>query len=867
MITIKPKSLAALLGLALATLYQPAATASDTSGTMRVGDMQYGNGLDPRGWTPLQMPDPDDGISWLHPGTLRTPSGALYPYPNRPLAQPTRANGDWTYWGLLQLGYIHINGDKNAEFFRQYTDWKNGAVLGLFALGFDNRKTGAYVEFRASRLSGDDQYYRLRAGKYGHYRVEAFYRDIPHTVSTTSYPLWNGVGSTNLTLPNTLTPGNSTVAAVEQASRDAARRRIGPTRTREGLSLEGQLYRNWIGYASVTNEKRDGTRLWGGPMFFNFAFPSTGSAYGGNGGVLETVRPIDFTTTDVNLGLRNVGKLWRFNAVYTGSFFRDHKDRLDYQSPFLITNVIGVPNAGLVSDGEFSLEPDNDYHNLRLELSRELKWRGQLSLAAAYGTMRQNDNLLPPVNCTGTLGFSAGPLQQLIPCADWNTPASLSQRSANARIDTHLLDAKLSFHPSRNFGWHTELRYYKEDNKTRYLAYNPLTGQYGYISENGSQGSVVPGEVGIFDGGYYRTSNVQIANVPFGYDDTLFELGGDWNAGLKNTFNLVYTFDHNQPKHRERRRLDEQRIKLSWISKSLGDATLRASFEYGDRTGGRYDYDPYAAFYSQSLPGYLPANGVAPTAFTVDAMRKYDMSDRKETKARVILIYPLGTSATLSGTFYGSRDQYGTQVGRQNTSTTGFTGSWDWQPSAATTASAYIGAESTRLKMGNVADNEAVIGTPDDVDPSFGGTLYPLENYWQDLDRERNYNAGLTFAHSFGKVRLDLGWNYSQSLSHLDYSYVSPAALTHPDAADLQGDNAFPNNHYRSSTFDASVSFPVARNVGLKLFGRYESGSFLDWHYLGFDDTLIYDHRIYTDEGPQTHYNVSVVGAMLSVQL
>ncbi|WP_243041187.1 MtrB/PioB family outer membrane beta-barrel protein [Dyella sedimenti] len=860
-----PISVAVLLGLCVG--WSVVAAASDTSGTMRVGDMQYGNGLDPRGWTPLVDPDAD-GMSWLHAGTLRTPSGALYPYPNAPLGdKPLAPGSDWTYWGLLQLGYIHLNGDRNAEFFRQYTDWKNGAALGLLAVGLNNTKTGSYVEFRGSRISSDDQYYRLRAGRYGSYRVEAFYRDIPHTVSTAAYPLWNGVGGTNLTLPAGLTPGDSTVAAVQQASRDAARREIKLTRTRTGLSVEGGLYRNWVGFASITNEERNGDRLWGGPMFFNFAFPSTGSPYGGNGGVLETVRPIDFTTTDVNLGLRNVGKLWHFNALYTGSFFRDHKDYLNYQNPFLVSPVVGVPAAGLVTNGQFSLEPDNDYHNLRLELSRELTWRGELSLAAAYGTMRQDDDLLPPVNCTGTLGFSAGPLQQLIPCADWNTSAALSKTSANARIDTHLLDAKVSFHPTNAFAWHADLRYYQEDNKTRYLSYNPITGQYGYISENGSQGTVVPGEVGIFDNGYYNTSNVQIASIPFGYQDTLFELGTDWNPSRSNTLGLTYTYDHDQPKHRERSRLDEQRIKLTWSNRAVGRATLRASFEYGDRDGGKYNYDPYLAYYSASLPGYVPADGIAPTAFTVDAMRKYDMSDRKEAKAKLIVLYPLGETSTLTSTFYGTRDHYDAPVGRQNTSTTGFTASWDWQPGPQTTGSAYIGVESTHLKLANVADNEALVDEPGGENADLGGPFYPLENYWHDLDNERDYNAGITFAHDFGRVRLDLGWNYTQSLSKMNYDYASPGALTHPEAATPDGVGAFPNNHYRSSTFNAGLTFPVVRNVSVRLFGSYQSGSFLDWHYLGFDDTLVYDHRIYTDEGPQLHYSVTTLGVMLNVKL
>jgi hypothetical protein len=44
---------------------------------MRVGDMQYGNGLDLRGWTPMLHPADPDGMSYLHPGMLRTPTGAL----------------------------------------------------------------------------------------------------------------------------------------------------------------------------------------------------------------------------------------------------------------------------------------------------------------------------------------------------------------------------------------------------------------------------------------------------------------------------------------------------------------------------------------------------------------------------------------------------------------------------------------------------------------------------------------------------------------------------------------------------------------------------------------------------------------------
>ncbi|WP_266171425.1 MtrB/PioB family outer membrane beta-barrel protein [Dyella subtropica] len=856
------------LGLLLALFGTREALAGDTSGTMRVGDMQFGNALDPRGWTPMLQPSDPDGMSYLHAGMLRTPTGALYPYP--PMVDPGKplGQGDWTYAGVLEFGYLHVGGDRNAEYFRQYADWRSGAVLGLLALDFENRKTGAYAEFRGDHLSGDDQFYRLRAGRYGSYRIEGFYRDMPHTVSTNAYPIWNGVGTTDLTLPARLVAGASTPAQVAAVSATVPRRTIGLNRTREGLSYEGVLYRDWIGSAAITNEKRTGTRLWGGSMFFNYPFPD-------NGGALETVRPVDFRTTDINLSVRNVGKIWHFLATYNGSFFRNHKDHLNFESPFALYNVAGTPQVADIKNGQSSLEPDNDYHNLRLDLSRELKWSGQLTLAGAWGTMRQNDALLPPTTCTGTGGvFIAPTADYTFPCANWNTTAALSQRSAHARIDTGLFDARVTFHPTPVFGWHAGLRWYREDNKTRYLSYNPLTGQYGFISENGSQGSIVPGETGIFDPNnpLYRSANIPVRNVPFSYTDSQLELGADWQLGRKTSLGVTYTYDQNQPKYRERKRVDDQRIKFDWVNRDVVGATVRLSWEYAKRDGGKYNYDPFVPFYSESLPGFVtPAIGLP--AYTVADMRKYDLSNRTESKARVIVTYPWGDSATLSTTFYGNRDHYDALIGRQSTSTTGATVQWDWQPTPATTMNAYLGVEGSHMGISNIndadnSDNGNAYGRIGQANPHLGGPLYPYANQWWEFDRESNRNAGLSVSHAIGRARVDLSYNYTGSFGHVGYNYATIGALAYRDAAGVAAaSSGFPDNKYRTNTLDLGLSFRVNSNVGVRLYGRYETGAFSDWHYAGLNNTLSYDHRLYTDKGGQLHYSVSVVGVMLSLKL
>jgi hypothetical protein len=833
------------------------AGAADPSDTARVGDFQFGNAVDLRGWgRSLKLPA-TEGMSLLHPGMFRTPSGALYPYP---LASPElkSADGDWLYAGSVDLGYVVSFGDDDALWFRQYSDWGDD-FIAQFSLDLERIETGDYVEVRGSRLNENNQYYRVRGGRAGKYRVEAYYKDVPHVISTTAYPVWEGVGSSSLTLPDGLTPGRSTVEEVAAASELASRRTLRVDRSRAGISIELGLSPRWTGYVSLANEEREGARPWGGPMFFAF-IPNAG-------GISETVRPIDFTTTDIALGGRFVGDRWHFNAAYAGSFFRNHKDRLDYESPWTIETVLGpeLPPAGVISQGQFSLEPDNDYHNLRAEASRTLGWNGKMSITASLGTMRQNDRLLAPVTCTGLGGIFIPPdVDYTFDCADWNTTAALSKQSADARIDTQMIDLRAVFRPTSAFGWRAGIKYYNEDNKTRYLAYNPITGQYGYISENGSQGSVVPGETGIFDPNnpLYASVVVPVRNVPFEYSKTTAELGGDWRLGDRS-LSAIYTFERTEPKHRERSRLDEHRLVLAWIYKMSSGASLRMSYEFADRSGDAYNFDPYDEFYSVSLPGFVePPGGV--TAHTVEAMRKYDLADRRQNKLRAIFIQPIGMAATLSMTLYGNYNDYEAVIGRRGAWVSGTSLQWDYQPDPKTTWSAYAGYDYSHYRIANVADDESNLTS----DPRLGGLTYPLANRWDQDDREDSYHAGIAFRQTFGRHTLDVAYNFVLTQGEVGYDYASLSAIA--GAQQLFPDDIgsrLPGNEYRLHALDAGIATAINDRCSARLFARYEIGRFADFHYAGFESELVYAKRVYTDAGPVRKYDAGVIGLMFNYKL
>jgi hypothetical protein len=853
---------------------------ADGSDSQRVGNLQFGNSLDPTGWSPFAIPDPQ-GMSWLHPDQLRTPGGVLYPYPYTVPGSDDAGTTDWSYFGLVQLGYLSTAGDAGNAFFRRYADWGNGPALALLAFSATNRKTGRYVELRGSRISQDDEYFRVRAGRYGSSRFEFFHRATTHVLGTTAYPLWDGVGSTQLTLPAGLSTG-SDPALVRAAMEGRQRQVLSTTRRSTGASWEGSTAPHWIGYAGVTRERREGTRAWGGPMYLSYFFSAPGpggvgapAVPGKFGGQYETVRPVDATTTDINIGLRNNGGVhgWLLDASLNGSLFRDRKDHLSFEAPFAV-----VPDkTSMINGGTWALEPDNDYYNLRLEGSHRLKtWNGNLSLSASWASMRQDDALqspLDPAFCPdgATIGSSG------VACADWNTTAALSRTSARARIDTMLLDARVDFRPAPGLSAYAHLRRYDEDNKTQYTMYNPLTGQYGYVAENGAIALIIPGPLfsGLFDPDdpVYRSVATQVANIPYSYDRLDFETGGSKDLGERGTLAARYRFERRTPRTRERSRVDDQRLELDWDGKVFDDATLRVSYESEWRSGDAYDPDPYLDAYSPSMPGYV-LRPVGNPAFTVAQMYKYDLGDLRSGRLKAILVMPLGAAATLSATLHGDRKDYRAVIGRRSFDIAGADVAWDWAPSPATTMDAYAGYESSRLAQGNVNDNEALtFSSPGQSDPRFGGPFYPFANAWTATDDERDISAGAHVRHAFSpRVRFDLGYDLSWSRGINRYDYATLAAISTVYAHILDevavGDR-FPANVYRVHDLVANLGFALSKDLELRLFCKYQRGRFFDWHLAGFDEPadLVVGNRVFTELAPSSRWNAAAVGVFITVRL
>jgi hypothetical protein len=819
-------------------------------------DTWRGNKLDPSAGSKSETPD-ENGTTWLRPGQKRSPTGNLYPGPYTP---PTPEEyGDWRGYGTLQIGAVMVpTGDERNSLWNRYADWDEGPILGLLDYTLERPSDGTYANIRASRISDDDEYYQATFGRAGSYKIQAFLRDMPNVLSSNAKSIWNGTGSNRLTLPSSLVPGGSTPQQIAAASAAAPERTLRVTREKQGLGYSMYLTPEWTAYANATNEQRKGARPYGGSFFFP-----------GLGGSMETVKPIDDSTINVNGGVRYAGKLWRMDFSYSGSFYRDANTRYTFESPFVMASPVPGALSAPVYQGQMSTEPDNDYHNLQATVTRKLPWNGEVSFSAAGGRMEQDDTLIAPIDCRGVFGVGFGNLQLgpqnplLGDCGQWNTPAALSRRSANMRIDTTMADARIVLNPTTQWTVRGNVKYDRQDYRTGgYTLYNPLTGQYGYIAENGSQPSIIPGE-GFPVGPVTSVGNMRIHNIPLDIQTVDANLGADWKFDDRNTLGFTFGYNRYEPTNRERQEINDSSVKLTWVNRSLDALTLRVNYTYLKQSGDRYDYDPYEEFVSAGLPGYVAPEGGTPV-ITTSTMRKYDMSSYDQNKLDVMATWAIRDDMTLSATARMDRKSYDAQIGRQDYDTGSATLQWEWQPAATTNVGAFFGYDRSRLKMSNVND---ALENGAGVDPRLGGPTYPYDAQWWLRDKQRDYYAGAQFDHRIGRVRVDAGWNYIYSRGTDDYRYAGPDALAYPDTVPAgPGSGGFSPTVYRVNSFNVGVTIPIVERVSLRIFDYYERGRFADWHYLGFDQSRFIGGMLYTDGGPQSYSN-NMVGLLVNVKL
>jgi hypothetical protein len=711
------RSYASVIPLGLAVLAH--------AGPAAAQEITPGNALNPRAISSIVERDPE-GLG-IAEGS-RTPTGLLI-VPAPLVKEPSKTAGGLLYRATVEFVPVGVTGDKGAAKFREYQDLDSGAYLNNFMVMIEKPASAFHFDTVGGGVARNDQYYGVDVGRYNTWRVRGSFSEIPHVFTATYRSLWDGTSSDAFTLrglrPGGTTDANTTQANMLLAIASAPGSDLELARKRSRARFDLTLPANWKAFASYAHERREGNRP------FDAVFGG-----GGGGGNVEIPEPIDYNTQDVVAGLQFANGMTNFNVQAAASFFENDIDSLMFQNPlFITTNTIaGVP-ATTFTEGQFDLYPSNDSFNLKGEFARKFPKLLKSRITGVFSLTRfqQNDNLLP----WAVEPLTGGTINGVPTTNVWNSAASLSRQSADARIDTRLVDVAILLNPARALAVRGKVRYYDTDNSKDYIACNPMTGQWGRLLNNGSGGSFVTPNLtvgnnpaGTLITGYNDSrcdyaatqaaglapsaGDVPLRAAPYEYRQLNSVLSADYRLNRSNSLEAAVERENYRRQYRERDKTWEDKVRLGYVNRGFEAGTLRLSYEYGRRRGSDFVTAPLDGLYSASL-------GPVPTATTtniatwfrnVDQFRRFDVADRNQNVVNARFNYGIGPALDASvgvqmrdmaypASEYGRNDHY-----KQTSPSVEL----NWQPTPTTSAYGFYSYQQGRQRQAGIQPNACVIG-------------------------------------------------------------------------------------------------------------------------------------------------------------
>ncbi len=908
------RSCASVITLGIGVLWLTTVLAYASPGAGQ--DATPGNAMNPRAVSSIVERDPE-GLGIVEGS--RTPTGLLIA-PTPLVKEPNRAGG-MLYRMTVEFVPVGVTGDKEVAKFREYQDLDSGAYLNNFTVMIEKPASAFHFDAVGGGVARSDQYYGVDVGRYNTWRVRGSFSEIPHVFTSTYRSLWDGTSSGAFTLrglrPGGTTDANTTQATMLLAIASAPASDLELSRKKGRARLDLTLPANWKAFASYANERRDGNRP------FDAVFGG-----GGGGGNVELPESIDYSTQDVRAGLQFANAVTAFSLQGGASFFENRIDTLLFQNPlFITTNTIaGVP-ATTFTQGQIDLYPSNDYYNLRAEVARKLPkfLKSRVTGVVSFARSQQNDNLLP----WAIEPLTGGTINGVATANVWNSTASLSRLSADARIDTTLGDLGILLNPTRALAVRAKVRYYETDNSKDYLACNPLTGQWGRLLNNGSGGSFVTpnltagnNPVGTLNTGYNgagcdyaatqalslspSAGDVPLRSAPYEYRQLNSAVSADYRINRTHSLEAAVEREHFRRQYRERDKTWEDQVRLGYVNRGFATGSLRLSYEYGRRRGSDFVSTPLPGLYSASL-GPVPTattTNVASWLRNVEQLRRFDVADRNQNVLNARFNHGIGPALDVSiGLQMRDMEYPDSEYGRSgHYKQTSPSIELSWQPSPTTSAYGFYSFQQGRQQQAGIQPNACVIGNfyyflndgsiltnATGVPPpgvtvvasqqvlatnwqSLCGTasavspLFPTSRAWDASQKDRNTVTGVGFHYELGRVMSDVGYTYSSGRTKVGYGYNAAALGMNAVQASLAGDG-WDDLLFVQNSAEANAVVPLHKRLSLRLLYRFEHGRIRDWHYDGVSgNPMPANNGAYLDFGPQG-YKVHLFGALFRYEL
>jgi MtrB/PioB family decaheme-associated outer membrane protein len=542
--------------------------------------------------------------------------------------------------GEIEVGGRTTFGDDSETQFEKYRDLGEG-VFGGFKFLVEDDQTRYYLRGRGENPGYDDQRYQVEFGRYGQFKIDLFYKELPQVFSNDAMSLYTRQGGNEFLLPANVQTRISGAADPEAqleielesaGSVDLRFRQFEGGGGVEVTPLEGLTL-----FSRYRLQDRQGNRAfamdWGSPggNFVNFA------------------APVDDQLHEVSAGGDYAVGRANFGISYTGSFYENQYRGVTADNPLVDTDADGA-----ASRGRSSLDPDNSAHMINLSMSTLLPtpFPARVTGSFAYGIRLQDEDFLPHTVNTALVS------------------PDLPESNLDGKVHTLLANVVGTMRPTDDLTVTARYRYYDFDNDTDRIRFDEKV-------EN--------------DEAIDATAHT---TVPNDYTTHTAELDGAYGFTDDVTGHLGYEFEHwRRSKDRQVRDLYEHgpNAKVDW---KIDDRTkLQASYGFRVREGD--DYETYATI-NRILDTPQDDNPAAETR----GLKRYDQADRYGHRANALLF--VTPSDTVELTFSGGLQSWNyndSRFGVQD-ELSWFAG-WEayWQACERLAIGAYYSYEKTRRVM------------------------------------------------------------------------------------------------------------------------------------------------------------------------
>ena len=688
-------------------------------------------------------------------GTLAWPAGNrasaadIEFYPGQ-LPPPTAPG--WWYHYYVETGFREflnnpqrdgvtaLGGQSLAKYY-EYSTLKPGPFLDGWASTGSN--DGLYqIDAWAKNVGYSDQQYQLDASKAGRFYIGIGWDEIPHVYSTSAQTLYNGVGSTSLTLPPGLsnkmftdagcTPGPAgcgfliSAANAPKVQQDIQSNThqtdIGIRRDTASVDFRYTPNDNWDFRANYSSTRRTGTQVDG--VLFS---PTIGGVR------VDAPKPVADTTQNYGASGEYAGtSFWnqKYNVkvAYSGSTYTDDSSSYTVQNPFCPTGAVNrdCAVAGIASApvALMSLWPSNQANGASTTAGVDLPFNSRYMGTVAYTNMRQNQQFQPftltPFTTTGGVPPGWGGT----PGVPVNSLAALPTQSLNGNINTILSNNVITTQVTPDLRFKTSYRFYQYDNGSPEIKF----ADWIFADALSAKTFFAP------------LAPVQSISISYNKQNIGSEV--NWRPSTQWNLGAIYGYERYDwiRTDVDSTRENSGKVYADW--KPVDWMTARVSALAAER---RYDNYNYLAFVgSAQWP-----NGAGVTQYST-AYRQFMFDNRDRFKAQASLAVDVFHNVTLTPTIAVRDDRYLldplTEVGLNS----------DKAVSAGAEL-AWVASPDTKFVMSYMHDHqEQLISSAGQSVPPFPATAYYTSNVVDDI---HTYQVGMT--HALIPNKFDVGLNYS----------------------------------------------------------------------------------------------------------